>query len=499
MPSPTRPARPTELLALAAVSAVLLAARLVASTRVGFGDSEALYASYAIHPQPAYLDHPGLIGGIARIIGGNTAPSPARAHLVTSSLATLVPWAMVLACRACGAPARRAFATGVVFALVPEIAIGLFALTPDLPLALSWLGALAFAAMAIKARSGSGRASLGFAAAGVLAGVSGASKVTGLLLFAALAVAYATRPARDHARTVAPWAGLAAGAIVFAPFIAFEASHGWPMLVHRLVDTQHAAGFSLRSAGALLGGQLAYLSPVVALLVVVGAREAWRGRHDATGALLFASFAVPLAVLAPLCLWSHAAEPHWLAPPLLALGPAAARSLVAPSRRLVVTSAVSSGAIVAAVHAWVLVPAAIRLAPASYDARLDLANELFGWQPVVRAVRSEALAQWTPGSTPGDTVVVGPHWVICAQLEAALRGQVPVGCDTPVPDDFDEWLPRARWRRADSIVWVTDARFGAPPDLPAHAVVRTSRVHVRRAGATVRVFTVTVFERRGQA
>ena len=30
--------------------------------RFGFGDSEALYACYALHPQPAYLDHPALIG-----------------------------------------------------------------------------------------------------------------------------------------------------------------------------------------------------------------------------------------------------------------------------------------------------------------------------------------------------------------------------------------------------------------------------------------------------
>ena len=35
---------------------------------IGFGDSEALYACYAMHPQPAYLDHPGLIGVIMQII-----------------------------------------------------------------------------------------------------------------------------------------------------------------------------------------------------------------------------------------------------------------------------------------------------------------------------------------------------------------------------------------------------------------------------------------------
>src|SRR5580658_4634835 len=495
----SRPERSIELLALAGLSLALLVVRLVASARIGFGDSEALYASYALHPQPAYLDHPGLIGGIARAIGGGTAPTPEGAHLVTSVAATLVPWALVLACRACGAEVRHALVAGLVFALVPEIAIGLFAMTPDLPLALAWLGALAAAARALRAPAGSRSASMGFAAAGVLAGVAAASKVTGVLLFAALICAYASRPARAHVRSAAPWAGLAAGAIVFTPFVAFEAKRGWPMLAHRLVDTQRTAGFSLLNVGALVGGQLAYLSPLVALLVILAAREAWRGRHDAVGALLFALFAVPLAALVPLCLWSRTAEPHWLAPPLLALGPAAARAGAVASRRLVIASMVLSGAMVAAVHAWVLIPEALRLAPASYDPRLDLANELYGWPMVVRAVRSEALAERTPGSRPNDAVVVGPHWVICAQLEAALGGDVPVGCDTPVPDDFDTWLPRDRWRNADSIVWVSDTRFGPPPVLPTHSVVRTSHVYVRRGSRGVRLFTITVLERRLEA
>ena len=70
--------------ALRGTTAVFLALRLVAASRVGFGDSEALYASYALHPQPAYLDHPGLVGLLARAVGGGTAPTPDRAHLFTA-------------------------------------------------------------------------------------------------------------------------------------------------------------------------------------------------------------------------------------------------------------------------------------------------------------------------------------------------------------------------------------------------------------------------------
>ena len=72
----TRPALRGALLA----SVLLLAVRLYAAGELGFGDSEALYASYALYPQPVYLDHPGLIGLLARLIGGGGAPSPSAAH-----------------------------------------------------------------------------------------------------------------------------------------------------------------------------------------------------------------------------------------------------------------------------------------------------------------------------------------------------------------------------------------------------------------------------------
>ncbi|HEX8792086.1 MAG TPA: glycosyltransferase family 39 protein [Polyangiaceae bacterium] len=484
---------------LGVVSLVLLAVRLFAATHVGFGDSEALYACYALHPQPAYLDHPGLVGTIARVVGGGSAPWPLAAHVVTSFAATAFPWAVALACRASGASWSRALAAGVVVALVPEIAVGLFALTPDLPCALAWALCIAAAATALRARPASAAATAAFAAAGLLAGIAAGSKVTGLTLLVALTAAYAAPPARAHARTVAPWAGLLAGLLVVAPVGLFEAHEGWPMLRHRLVDTQAGAGPSLRNVGAVIGGQLVYLSPLIAVLVVLAFREMWRGRTDAVGRLLLACTLVPLAVLLPLCLWSRVAEPHWIAPALLALVPAAARAPHVPSRRLVVASAAIGGLFVAGIHVAALTPLGVRLAPASADPRLDLTNELYGWPRVVAAAREEALAEWTPVTRPGDIAIVGPHWVVCAQLEAALRGAFPVGCNTPVYDDFDDWYPRTRWHDADVIVWVTDRRFGPPPELQHHVVLRSREVPIQRGGRVVRVFDVTVLVRRAAA
>jgi hypothetical protein len=488
-----------ELATFVLVTAALLGVHLIAASRIGFGDSEALYATYALHPQPAYLDHPGLVGLLARAIGGGTAPAPERAHQVTSLLSACFPPVVAVACRAAGSAWGRALAAGTVVALVPEVAVGMFAMTPDLVLALPWTLALALAAFALRSPAGSLRATCGFAGAGLLAGVSATAKVSGALLFLSLAAAYVATPSRAHARTLSPWAGLVAGAVIPLPVVAFAAHAGWPMLQHRLVDTQAAAGLSLRNLGALVGGQLLYLSPLVAVLACLGARAAWRGRADPAGSLLFAAFAVPFVPLAALCLWSRVAEPHWIAPALLALPPALARSPAVPSRRFVVASSAVAGLLDAAVHAWVLVPGLLAWAPASYDARVDIANELCGWPEAVAGVRREAAVAHRPQSKRGDLVVVGPHWVVCAQLEAALRSQLPVGCDTPMPDDFDAWYPRSRWRSADALLWVSDDRFGPAPSLPGYAVADELTVRAYRDGRAVRTFTVTWLTRRAQA
>jgi hypothetical protein len=126
-----------------------------------------------------------------------------------------------------------------------------------------------------------------------------------------------------------------------------------------------------------------------------------------------------------------------------------------------------------------------------------------GWPGVVDAVRTEALEAWSPGAERGEVVVVGPHWVICAQLDAALRGEWPVGCDSPVKDDFDAWWPRRAWRQADVIVWVSDARFEPAEGEPSYAGIlgeyaplRRREFRVERGGRTVRWFTITVLSRR---
>jgi hypothetical protein len=295
-----------------------------------------------------------------------------------------------------------------------------------------------------------------------------------------------------------------AGLVVVLPIALFEARSGWPMLRHRFVDSQSGAGVSLRNLGALLGGQLLYLSPLYLVAAFYVARDLIRVRdRDAVTGLLFATFAFPLVALVILAAWSRVAEPHWLAPSLLALPIHYAREherAALVGRKLGRATVVSGLALVAAVHAWVLIPESAKLLPASTDPRLDLANELYGWPRAIDSVRQVLAAEKKRGDE--DIVVVGPHWIVCAQLHAAMGADIPVGCDTPIPDDFDAWHPRELWKRTDKILFVSDNRFSeadAHARFPDRARTLEWRVTVLRGGRMARVFTISVFEKKPSA
>src|SRR5260221_8070891 len=180
------------LAALLAASLALLIVRLYAAQRIGFGDAEALYACYARHPQTVYLDHPGLIGVLARAFGGGDAPSPFAGHIGTALISTAAPWFAALAARAAGASWSAAGLAAGALMLAPEISVGLFGLTPDLLLVVLWYGAVSFGALAMKAAPGSWRALAFSLGSGFAAGLACDAKVSGVLLVLGLALGWAS-------------------------------------------------------------------------------------------------------------------------------------------------------------------------------------------------------------------------------------------------------------------------------------------------------------------
>ena len=485
------------------VSVVLLGARLWIADAVGFGDAEALYASYASWGQATYLDHPGLVGWLgSHIAGGSKILSPVVVHQFTSVAATTIPWLCGLAARAAGASWRGVLVAVIAMLVVPEVAIGMFAFTPDLPLAIFWLGALGLAAAALRQEAGNPRALAATLGAGLCTGLACASKASGVLLAIALVVTWLGKSVRPRFRTIAPYAAVIVGLLCVSPMLSREASLGWPMLQHRLVNTQVGFGASLRNLGALLGGQLLYLTPVVALVVVLLALDlAKRSGQDPIDRLLFFATFIPLGALAMLTLLSRVAEPHWLAPAYLGVAIHLARRCDATpdvvARKIMIAAGATALIAIGIVFAVVRFPILPSLLGTRYDPKLDLVNDLYVWRPASGLV-AQSLDRVEQAGIE-DVSIVGPHWIVCAQVQAALGPSARVGCETPEGDDF-QWIhPRSRWEHSRVILYVTDDRF--PVDVrsrfPSFTVQGVDRVGIRRGGRIVRTVRVLQLGRAG--
>jgi hypothetical protein len=479
------------------ISLLLLALRLDLAGKVGFGDAEALYACYALHPQPAYLDHPGLVGVVARAVGHGAAPTPIANHRFAAAAATALPWFGVAAARAAGSAWRPALRVFFPLALAPEISIGLFALTPDLPLAYLWIAALGLGALALRSAPGSRAALAGALFAGFSCGLAIDSKLTGLLLLAALGVAFTGASSRGHLKTAAPWLGLALSLVVAAPVFVWERNHGFPMLAHRFVETQTRQGFSLRNVGALFGGQLLYVTPPFLVGAYRLTRDLFTRTDDPVNRLLVLAAIVPGVPLVVLCSWSRVAEPHWLAPAYLSLALGVARSDAVSPRVARIAVAVGLAA-VALAWVWVGTPLGPRYLGQRYVPKYDLVNDLYAWDGATLAVRQEVEQSRLEER---DAAIVAPHWVICAQVHAALGAGVSVGCETSTGDDFAGWYPKRDWERAATLIHVSDDRF---PSLATHlypdrAIVSSRRSVVYRGGRTVRTIRITRLDRKAVA
>lgn len=467
-------------------SLVLCGLRLSVARVVGLSDAEGLHVAYGLHPQPAYLDHPGLIGWIAQALGPQTAPT--QIHVLTALASTALPWVGVLAARACGATRGAALRTYFAVALVPELSIGSFGFTPQLLLAFSWLITLGCAGWAMRHDAADFGTLLACLGAGAGAALGCLSHNGGWLLAASLLVASVASPRAGRFRTLAPWAACVLFVILTAPLLGWWRTRG--------LSLRWSDDVSLQSAAGTLFKPLIAATPPFVYAGFVLARELWRPhRQSGVDRLLRLGLLIPVLPQALLAIYTTAAA-DWLIPAYLVLGLHAAR---APAiARGLARSCVGVGATIA-VFGWCWLRTDLPFHTGEllggYEPSLDPSNDLYAWGPGRQLLESAVVAaRDRTGRTP---VVVGPHWSICAQADVTLAGSVHVGCDSLELDDYDDWSHPSAWSNANTILFVTDTRFhGKPPESfhgrPAVTVHQTS---VERFGRSVREISVTEFDR----
>lgn len=441
--------------------AALALARLALAAAVPITVDEAYYAQWAAHLEAGYLDHPPAVAWLMaaglRLLGRGTAGARLLA-VVLQSLTTLL--AADLA-RSCGG-ARAAWAAAVLLQAAPVFSLGAVLMTPDAPLAFAWAGTL----WAID--RGIHRDARWFLAAGAFLGVGALSKITaGALGIASLAALAATGRGREALRSPWPWAGAAVASAAAVPMLAWNAAHGWASFAFQAHHGLRGREISLVRLLGSVGGQAAYVSPV---LLAAAIPPAWRALRSPDPALrATAASALPVvAFFTVAAALTRGALPHWPAPGWLS---ALVLLAVAGSRLLRLAAWTGIGLQVAGVLAAV----ALRALPV--DLPWDPSDEIRGWREGAAAAESAA---------QGRPIAVG-HWIGLGQLGWYAHGPVVYVGERPCAATFYEPDPREAGRPL-LVVEVEglgpdraglEARLGALAPAGGHEVRRGDRV-VRR-------------------
>jgi len=426
-PAPERAPAPAPGRTVLLVVGAGLAVRAVLSALVPLTTDEAYYVDWARHLAPGYLDHPPLvawlIAGPLRLLGHHALAVRLPAILLQAGT-TLLAASLARAL----AGARAGLLAAVMLQAAPVFSLGAVLITPDAPLAFAWAGALWALERALRERV----RGPWFLAVGVFVGVGALSKLHAGLLGVALAAALlATRDGRRALATPWPWLGAALALAVASPMLLWNAAHGWPTFVFQARHGMRGRAFSFVRLLASLGGQAAYVSP---LLLAAAAAAAWsaltrfvhlplagggpgRGPAEARPAAIRAALALSALPMAAFFTVSAAftpgALPHWTAPAWLS-----AMLLLAAAGSRLLRPAVWVGLGMSA-----LLLLALPLAPRFVGSPLD---ELRGWSDAVREARALA-----PGARLATT-----HWMALGHLGWYAEEPLAYVSDRPSAPDF---------------------------------------------------------------
>jgi len=261
------------LIIAGATIAGLTGLRLVLAAEIGLAPDEAYYWQWSSDLALTYPDHPPLVAWLIRLgtaIVGESSLGVRLMFVLTGIPAAILVYRIG---RALELDPAMSAVSAVLATLLPAPAVASLLATPDTPLGLCWL----VAALAL-ARLASTAAPKNWYVLGCALGLGLLSKHTAVLLIPAVLLAvFLAQRIRADLRTVHPWLALVLALVIASPYLVAELGAESPSFALQLqhlsgdLPTGEATGLAaipLR-LGALIGGQLGLLTPLVALMVVV--------------------------------------------------------------------------------------------------------------------------------------------------------------------------------------------------------------------------------------
>lgn len=338
------------LAALLVALGLLALWRALVAAGVPLSVDEAYYVAWSKTPDVGYWTKPPMIAwaiGAARALCGEAPGCVRLVPVLAFPVSSLLVFA--LARRLAFSPWQACIAA-LTFATLPMASFYGIAATTDGLLLLYWIAAMLALHAALSGSRGA------WLAVGLFGGLALLSKYSAGIFALSAALALLHPQWRHWWRSPWPWAAALLAALVFAPNLWWNLTHGSPTLHHTAEISQHA-GYALRPMAMLefLLAQFGVGGPVV-----FGAFLAWllagRWRGSADGWFLL-SLSLPFLLVITLQALLSRAHANWAAPAMVGASLAAMQWLL--SRR----------------RGWLL---------ASFTFNLALALLLYHFGPLVR-------------------------------------------------------------------------------------------------------------------
>jgi len=252
-----------------AAGVALLAAQAFVAWRLELTFDEAYYTLWSRSLSFGYLDHPPMVALLIRastaLFGDSEIGVRALSLLLVGPMPALIA---LIAWRLFGSAEKAALAA-LMWIAMPLVLIGAVFVTPDAPLVVFWtLGLMALVELW---RTGEARWLI---ALGLALGLAMQSKFTAVFFAAGTGLALAAAPSlRRWLASPALAAGLAVALATFAPFIAWNAQHGWATFAKQLgrapphgVAPFYLAEFLISQVGLINPLVFAALVPAIAAI-----------------------------------------------------------------------------------------------------------------------------------------------------------------------------------------------------------------------------------------
>jgi 4-amino-4-deoxy-L-arabinose transferase-like glycosyltransferase len=437
---------------LIALSAIV---RIGLAVAVGLSVDESYIVGISREWALSYFDHPPLhvwlVHGWAMLAGSER---PAVVRLPFIALFAGSTWLMfTLTARAYGE--RAGLWAAIALNLTPVFTLSIASwVLPDGPLVFFSLVAASAIARTVLATDQPPRPLAGWLAAGIAGGLALLSKYTALFVPFGVALFLVTaRRYRHYYSMPGPWLAGLISAAVFAPVVAWNAQHHWASFAFQF---GRAAPRGFRAIWPVqdFGGQLAYLTPWIAVpLIVVLIRALRRGPGDSVG-WFFACLAIgPITLFTVVGLWN----------PVLAHWPMIGWLFVFPLLGAAVAQCEASRSVLVRGYGWAsagllvaLLGLALGQATTGWMTRrvpawlnIDPTVDVLDWRGLEPALTRRGLLH------PG-TIVATPSWIDSGKVNYVLGGRYTVLCLCSDPRGF-AFLAHRRPQTASDILLISNA------------------------------------------